>query len=97
MNGKSEQEQPLEITPAIAAAITDSVFLGAEIRHVTRNRDGFFTGHALFIGPSVFVKLSDDISFKVAWSAQIPDETTGRLDLVNFERHQVLAVLVKGF
>jgi hypothetical protein len=88
---------PLEFSPAIAGAVTDSVFLGAEIRHITRNQNGFFTGHALFIGPSVFVKLSDSMSFKAAWTAQIPDETTHRLDVVNFERHQVLAVLVKNF
>jgi hypothetical protein len=88
---------PLEFSPAIAAAVTDSVFLGAEIRHITRNQNGFFTGHALFIGPSVFVNLSESVAFKVAWTAQIPDETTHRLDMVNFERHQVLAVLVKSF
>jgi hypothetical protein len=35
---------------------------------------GFFTGHALFIGPSVFVNLSESVAFKVAWTAQIPDD-----------------------
>jgi hypothetical protein len=88
---------PLEFSPAIAAPVTESVFLGAEIRHITRNQNGFFTGHALFIGTSVFVKFSDSVAFKAAWTVQIPDETTNRLDLVNFERHQVLAVLVKNF
>jgi hypothetical protein len=34
---------------------------------------------------------------KTAWSAQIPDESTGRLDPVNFERHQVLAIFAKSF
>jgi hypothetical protein len=53
-NGSWQQDHPLEISPAIAAAITDGVFLGAEIPHITRNHDGFFTGHALFVGPSVF-------------------------------------------
>jgi hypothetical protein len=88
---------PLEFSPAMAGAVTDSIFLGAEIRHITRNQNGFFTGHALFIGPSLFVKLSDSMSFTAAWTAQIPDETTHRLDVVNFERHQVLAILVKNF
>jgi hypothetical protein len=97
MNTLSQQEQPLELSQAIATAITEGIFVGAEIRHITRNQDGFFTGHALFVGPSLFVKVSDNVSFKVAWSAQIPDETRKRLDLVNFERYQVIAVLVKGF
>lgn len=88
---------PLEFSPAIAAAVTDRIFLGAEIRHITRNQNGFFTGRALFIGPSVFVKLSESVAFEAAWTVQIPDETTNHLDLVNFERHQVLAVLLKNF
>jgi hypothetical protein len=96
-NGSWQQEHPLEISPAIAAAITEGVFLGAEIRHITRNQDGFFTGHALFVEPSVFIKISESLSVKAAWSAQIPDETTKHLDLVSFERHQVLAVFVKNF
>jgi hypothetical protein len=41
-NGSWQQEHPLEISPAIAVAITDGVFLGAEIRHITRNQDGFY-------------------------------------------------------
>jgi hypothetical protein len=94
---KSQQENPLEVSSAISAAIVDGVFLGAEIRHITRNQDGFFSGHALFVGPSLYAKVADDVSFKVGWSAQLPDETTGRLDLVNFERHQVIAVLTKSF
>ena len=87
----------LELSPAIATRIIEGILVGAEVRHITRNQNGLFTGHALFVGPSLFVKVSDDMSFKIAWSAQIPDETTGRLDLVNFERHQVLALIVKGF
>jgi len=34
---------------------------------------------------------------KVAWSIQIPDETTGALDLANYERHQVRLLLAKAF
>jgi len=77
MSSTSQLEQPLEISQAFATAIADRIFAGAEIRHVTRNQDGFFSGHALFVGPSVFAKLSDNVSLKPAWSAQIPDETTG--------------------
>jgi len=34
---------------------------------------------------------------KVAWSIQIPDETTGALDLANYERHQVTTSAGKAF
>jgi hypothetical protein len=43
------------------------------------------------------VKVSEAVAVKVAWSIQIPDETTGTLDLVNHERHQVRLQLVKDF
>jgi hypothetical protein len=68
-----------------------------EVRHITRDQDGFFTGHTLFVGPSVFVKVSESVTLKAVWSAQLPDETTGRLDLVSFPRHEVLAQIVKNF
>ena len=96
-NGRSQVDHPLELSQAIATSIIEGIFVGAEVRHITRNQNGIFTGHALFVGPSLFVKLSEDVGFKIAWSAQLPDETTGRLDLVNFDRHQVLALIVKGF
>ena len=52
---------------------------------------------ALVDDARLFVKLADTLSVKVAWDAQIPDETTGRIDLANYERQQVRAQLVKGF
>jgi len=94
--GDWEQHAPLEASAAISHAIARGVFLGAEVRHLTHNHDGFFTGHALFAGPSLYVKVSETVAVKAAWSIQLPDETTGVVDLVNYERHQVLLVLVKG-
>jgi hypothetical protein len=95
--GKWQEENPLEISLAGAGAVIEGVFLGAETRHLTRNQVGFFTGHALFLGPSLFVRLSNTFTAKVAWSAQVPDETTGRIDLVNYPRHEVLAQIVTNF
>jgi hypothetical protein len=94
-NGVWQQEHPIEISLAAAHAFGENLFVGAEVRYLARNQDGLFTGHALFVGPSLFVKISETIALKAAWSAQIPDE--GRLDLVNFERHQVRALFVKTF
>ena len=97
MGGKSTEENPLDISLASSGTIIEGLFLGAETRHLTRNQNGFFTGHALFVGPSLFIRLSDTFTAKVAWSAQIPDETTRRLDLVNYPRHEVLAQIVANF
>jgi hypothetical protein len=95
--GVWQQETPLEASAAVSHAIVPGLFLGAEVRHLTHNRDGFFTGHALFIGPSLFMKVSGSTAIKAAWSIQVPDETSGGVDLVNYERHQVLLLLVKNF
>jgi|FEC22Drversion2_1045045.scaffolds.fasta_scaffold01253_4 hypothetical protein len=95
--GAWQQEAPLEASAAVAHAIAPGIFLGGEVRHLSHNHNGLFSGHALFVGPSLFVKMSETMAVKAAWSIQIPDETTGGLDLANYERHQVLLLLVKGF
>ena len=46
---------------------------------------------------SMFVRLSSAIIIKVAWEAQIPAETGGRNDLVNYERNQVSAQFAWNF
>jgi hypothetical protein len=43
------------------------------------------------------LKLGKSASLKIAWSAQLPDETSHRLDLVNYERHQIRAQFATGF
>jgi hypothetical protein len=68
-----------------------------EIRQSTLNQHGFFSGRALFFGPSLFVRLSDAIIVKAAWEVQIPAETGGRDDLVNYERNQVRAQFAWDF
>jgi hypothetical protein len=93
----SQRETPMEASVAGAFALAPGLFLGAEVRHLNHNQQGFLTGHALFVGPSLYVSLSKTVAVKVAWSVQIPDETTGTLDLVNYERNQVRLQLVKGF
>jgi hypothetical protein len=76
--------QPTEISAATSFGISPDIFIGGEIRHITQNEHGFFSEHALFVGPSVYVKLWENADVKFAWSAQIPDETTHTIDLVNY-------------
>ncbi len=89
--------RPLEISAALSVAVGDRFFLGGEIRQAAQNQTGMFADRALFIGPSFFVRLRRDLTFKVAWSAQIPDVIEGRLDLANYERHQFVAQFAYGF
>jgi len=89
--------QPIEISSATSFAISPEIFIGGEIRHLTQNERGFFSEHAMFVGPSVYVKLAENTNIKLGWSAQVPDETTQRLDLVNYERHQVRLQFATGF
>jgi hypothetical protein len=90
----------LELSAAMAYATGPDVFVGAEARHLSGSgvdQKGLFAAHGLFVGPSVYFKLSDTMTLKAAWSFQVVDETTHHADLTNFERNQVLFQLVKDF
>lgn len=88
---------PLEISAALAAAVGDRIFLGGEVRLAAQNQTALFGGRALYIGPSFFVKLQENLTFKAAWSLQVPDVISGRMDLANFERGQFVAQFAYGF
>ncbi len=95
--GAWRQANPVEISLAASTAIAPGVFLGVEVRQLALNQHGFFSGTALFAGPSLYAKLSESVSVKVAWSGQIPAETGGRVDLGNYERQEARATLAIGF
>ena len=92
-----QNNSSLEVSLAAAYAIMPDVFVGAEIRHLNGSEQSLFSSHALYIGPSLYAKLSETLAVKIAWSEQVPDGPGGRLDLENFERHQALLLLVKSF
>ena len=92
-----QNESSLEVSLAASYAIAPNIFAGAEVRHLNGSEQGLFSSHALYIGPSLYAKLSDTLAVKVTWSEQVPDGPNGRLDLENFERHQALLLLVKTF
>jgi hypothetical protein len=97
IGGTWQQENPVTIALSASTAIPGNAFLGVEIRQLTLNQHGFFSGLALFVGPSLFVRLSNAIVVKVAWEAQIPAETASRNDLVNYERNEVRAQFAWDF
>ena len=79
----------------VMAQIHDGIFVGGEARYL-RRYDGLaldtLSGQGLFVGPTVYVKLSQQAWMAVAWSEQVAGHTAisaGALDLINFEHRQI--------
>ncbi len=95
---KNEQDVTLGVAWATMAQVQPGLLVGGEARYL-RKYDGLgldvFAGHALFIGPTIFIKLSERSRLTAAWSTQVAGRsaaTPGSLDLVDFERHQARLV-----
>jgi hypothetical protein len=86
-----------QISVAAAYSVAPRIFIGAEVRQLAQNVNGFMTTRGLYVGPSVYWRVTDSTNLKVAWSAQLPDPGAGRLDLVNYERHQIFFQFATGF
>ena len=70
------------------------MFLGAEVRYF-RAYEGLtlqhFRGEAVFVGPTLFAKLSEKLGITAAFSTQVAGHAVGvpgRLDLDNFSHYQ---------
>jgi hypothetical protein len=92
--GTWSQQSTAGVAIAVMTQIKSGIFAGGEARYL-RAYDGIglqtFTGQGFFIGPTVYMQLSEKAWIAFAWSAQIAGEATasiGPLDLVNFERRQ---------
>jgi hypothetical protein len=88
-NGRSEHDDSFVFIAGGSYAILPSVLVGAEIRHENLAQNGNLNAHALFVGPQLYLQLSNKFSAKLAWAAQIPDLAARSLDLTNYQRHQV--------
>jgi hypothetical protein len=92
--GTWSQESTAGVAFAVMAQVHSGILVGGEARYL-RKYDGLgldtFAGQCFFIGPTVYVKLSERAWITAAWSAQVAGQATasvGSLDLVNFERRQ---------
>jgi hypothetical protein len=101
--GRTEHESTVGTALAVMTQIRPGFFLGGEARYL-RKYEGIglddFAGQALFVGPTVFLKLTDRSRLTANWSFQAWGRSTGStaaLDLVNFERHQARLVLGVNF
>ena len=94
ITGIWSRQATVGVATALMAQVRPGIFVGTEARYL-RSYEGLgldsFEGHALFLGPTVYAKLSEHSWITLAWSFQVAGrsvEDTGSLDLTNFERHQ---------
>jgi hypothetical protein len=88
VTGGWEHDDALTAIMSGAYAVMPNVLLGAEVRHENYAPNGTLDAHALYIGPSLFFRVSESLSFKLAWAAQIPDLGATTLDLGTYQRQQ---------
>lgn len=101
--GETERQSTLGVSLAGMAAVAPSIFVGGEVRYL-RSYEGTalnsFAGEAFFVGPVLFVNVSDRLALVAAFSSQVAGRTargSGSLDLENFERHRAKLKAVINF
>jgi hypothetical protein len=93
--GEPERGSGLGVSAAVAAQVLPGVLIGAEARYLRAHEGlvpGSLKGEALFVGPTLYTRLSPDTFMSIAWDAQVAGHAAGepgRLDLTNFERNRV--------
>ncbi len=92
--GGAEQQPTLGLFVAMAAQAMSGVWIGGEARYL-RAYEGAaletLTGQALYLGPTLYAKLSERVWLSAAFDVQARGRAVsaaGALDLVNFERYQ---------
>jgi hypothetical protein len=96
-SGVSQHEDLFESSVAASGVVAPNIFAGAELRHLALAENGTFKSQALFAGPSLFAKFSENLEAKIAWSAQLTDFSKRGLDLENFDRHQIILLFAYTF
>lgn len=103
VTGDWQRSSTFGLFASVTTQLQDGVFFGAEARYL-RTYNGLgpetFAGHALFVGPTMFAKLSKTKAISAAWGVQAGGRAAdipGVLDLTNFTRHQALIRLEHNF
>jgi hypothetical protein len=90
-----EMESKGGVSGAIAYRIVPSVVIGAEVWYL-RHYDGawfsMFTGDAIYVGPTLFIKISPKVFVAASWNSQVHgrdvDDPGASLNLSEFSRHR---------
>ncbi len=94
LTGTTQRQSTLGVSAALTVEVQPLTFVGGEARYLRSYEGlGFATssGHALFVGPTFYRRVSACCWVSAAWSMQVAggaSAQSGALDLVNFERHQ---------
>jgi len=81
-------------TGALAWRFTPKVTVGAEVEYFRAYESfGFknFQGHAMYVGPTLYIQITNKMIFAAAYSTQVAGHAAGDdqpLDLANFSRHR---------
>ncbi|MDB5571219.1 MAG: hypothetical protein JWN93_2402 [Hyphomicrobiales bacterium] len=79
---------------ALSARVAGQFYLGGEVRYQYAANGAFFNGgagHGLFVGPTLFARLSPKLFVAAGWNRQVSgraEGVPGRLDLDNFSRNE---------
>jgi hypothetical protein len=92
--GGAEQQPTLGVFVALAGQVMSGVWIGGEARYF-RAYEGagleIFSGDTLYLGPTLYAKLSERAWISMAFDVQARGRSVtnpGALDLVDFERYQ---------
>ncbi|MGO8916547.1 MAG: hypothetical protein ACLQJR_11640 [Stellaceae bacterium] len=103
VTGTWERQATLGISAAVTTQLHPGIFLGGEARYLrTYEGIGFdpFAGNALFVGPTMYITVVENMAISAAWNVQVaghaPD-SPGSFDLRNFERQQANLRLMYNF
>jgi hypothetical protein len=101
--GAAQQESSIGAAFGVMAQVRPGFFVGGEARYL-RKYEGIgldeFAGHALFVGPTAYFRLSETSRLTATWSFQAwgrSAQSSPALDLVNFERQQARLVFGVNF
>lgn len=93
-----EKESTIGLGAAVTNRFRPNLLLGVEARYLRAYEAAAlnsFAGDAVFLGPTLCILFGDRGGLILTWSSQVAGKAvgdSGRLNLVNFERHQARAV-----
>ncbi len=89
-----QNEATVGASSALAFQVVPNVVIGADLwylRHYDGMAFGTFTGDAVYLGPTLFWKISSKVLMSAAWEAQVAGHEVGvmpALDLTDFSRQR---------
>jgi len=100
---RTEQQATVGVAWSMMAQVQPGFLIGGEARYL-RKYEGLgldvFSGQALFVGPTIFVKLSERSRLTAGLSFQVAGQAAGTavsLDLIDFERYQARLIYGVNF